>query len=96
MVDLRKEAKGRECTVRIPGVCNFNPETVVLAHLPIAGLSGMGMKTPDIIGAWACSDCHDCLDYRVNKMDWSIQAIKDWGNDGLKRTLAILSSEEKI
>ncbi|MWQ11334.1 nuclease domain-containing protein, partial [Glaesserella parasuis] len=26
-IDLRKEAKGRECQVRLPGVCNFNAET---------------------------------------------------------------------
>ncbi|MGU5398494.1 nuclease domain-containing protein, partial [Klebsiella pneumoniae] len=27
MANLRKEARGRECTVRIPGHCNGNPET---------------------------------------------------------------------
>ncbi|EEA0778893.1 DUF1364 family protein, partial [Salmonella enterica] len=25
MADLRKAAKGRMCTVRIPGYCNHNP-----------------------------------------------------------------------
>ena len=29
---LTKAARGRECQVRIPGVCNGNPETTVLAH----------------------------------------------------------------
>ncbi|MCV6021235.1 DUF1364 domain-containing protein, partial [Escherichia coli] len=24
-IDLRKAARGRACTVRIPGVCNHNP-----------------------------------------------------------------------
>lgn len=33
MADLRKAARGRECQVRIPGVCNGNPETSVLAHI---------------------------------------------------------------
>ncbi|HCB7200209.1 TPA: DUF1364 family protein [Escherichia coli] len=32
MANLRKEARGRECQVRIYGVCNGNPETTVLAH----------------------------------------------------------------
>ncbi|ECK2143415.1 DUF1364 domain-containing protein, partial [Salmonella enterica subsp. enterica serovar Enteritidis] len=32
MADLRKAARGRECQVRIPGYCNHNPETTVLAH----------------------------------------------------------------
>lgn len=31
MANLRKEAKGRECQVRLPGICNGNNETVVLA-----------------------------------------------------------------
>ncbi|EOO4081228.1 nuclease domain-containing protein, partial [Escherichia coli] len=26
MADLRKAARSRECQVRIPGVCNGNPE----------------------------------------------------------------------
>ncbi len=30
MADLRKAARGRECQVRIPGVCNGNSETSVL------------------------------------------------------------------
>jgi len=41
--------------VRIPEVCNHNSETTVLAHYRLAGVSGIGMKSPDILGAWACS-----------------------------------------
>jgi hypothetical protein len=40
-MSLRKEAKGRGCMVRLPGICNFNSETVVLAHIRLAGVSGM-------------------------------------------------------
>lgn len=36
MANLRKEARGRECQIRIPGVCNGNPETVVLTHYRLA------------------------------------------------------------
>ncbi len=39
-MSLRKEAKGRGCMVRLPNICNFNSETVVLAHVRIAGVSG--------------------------------------------------------
>ncbi|WP_258177743.1 DUF1364 domain-containing protein [Photobacterium phosphoreum] len=39
---LRKAAKGQQCSVQILGVCNFNPETVVLAHLP-STTYGMGL-----------------------------------------------------
>ena len=58
-MNLRKLAKGQECQARIPGICNHNPETTVLAHLNGAGL---GIKFPDLIGAWACSNCHAWLD----------------------------------
>ena len=61
-MNLRKLARGRECQVRLPGVCNGNPETTVLAHYRLAGISGIGMKSPDLIGAWACSDCHYTVD----------------------------------
>ena len=39
-IDYRKEAKGRECMVRLPGICNFNPETTVLAHYRLDVLLG--------------------------------------------------------
>lgn len=67
MANLRKEAKGRECQVRLPGICNFNPETTVLAHYRMAGLNGVGQKPDDIFGAWACSSCHDECDRRTRK-----------------------------
>jgi len=41
MTNLRKEARGRNCQVRLPGICNGNPETTVLAHYRMAGLNGM-------------------------------------------------------
>ena len=62
MTDLRKLARGRDCLVRLPIVCNGNPETTVLAHYRLAGLSGMGIKADDLFGAWACSSCHNYID----------------------------------
>ena len=56
--DLRKLAKGKPCQVRLISVCNSDPETTVLAHVRLAGVTGMGQKAPDILGAWACSECH--------------------------------------
>lgn len=64
--NLRKLAEGAPCQVRIPGVCNGISETTVLAHLPMVGISGMGMKCPDTIGTWACSACHDEIDARTS------------------------------
>ena len=44
MANLRKLARGRDCQVRIPNICNYNPDTVVLAHIRMAGLTGAGQK----------------------------------------------------
>lgn len=60
---LRDSARGRECTLRLPGACNGNPETTVLAHLS-CGARGVGMKSPDNMAVFACSGCHDAIDGR--------------------------------
>lgn len=65
---IRDSAKGEACTLRIPGVCNHNNETVVFAHINTQH-KGMGNKSPDIFGVYACSDCHDWLDGRGLKVD---------------------------
>lgn len=62
---LRDSARGEPCTVQIPDVCNHNPETTVLAHLPDdSGTGKMGGKVDDWCACFACSDCHDVLDGR--------------------------------
>lgn len=62
MSKIRKSAKGEECQVRLAGICNFNPETTIFAHI---GGGGMGAKMLDIFGSYCCSDCHDVIDGRV-------------------------------
>lgn len=62
MANLKKLARGQECQVRIPGVCNFNSETTVLAHIRMPGITGAGMKAPDLLGAWCCSACHQATE----------------------------------
>jgi hypothetical protein len=56
---ITDSAKGEDCTLRIPGVCNFNPETTIFAHINGAG---MALKAHDIHGCYACSDCHRYYD----------------------------------
>ena len=90
---LRKEARGRGCTVRIPGVCNFNSETTVLAHIRAAGVSGMGLKSPDLLGAWACSACHDEIDGRTHKSGLSRDELRLAHYDGMARTIMQLHKE---
>lgn len=64
MTNLRKSARGENCKVREPCACNGNWETTVLAHWRQAGISGLGIKAPDLLGAHACSGCHDFIDGR--------------------------------
>lgn len=56
---IREAARNQDCQVRLPGVCNFNPETTVFAHL---NGGGMGRKASDLHGCFSCSSCHDWLD----------------------------------
>jgi hypothetical protein len=49
--------------VRLPGICNHDEATTVLAHVRLIGISGMGTKAPDLLGAWCCSDCHYHADH---------------------------------
>lgn len=55
--------------VRLPDICNGNSETTVLAHYRLVGISGMSMKSPDIIASWACSSCHDEVDRRTRRLE---------------------------
>ncbi len=93
-MNLRKEARGRECQIRLP-VCNGDPATTVLAHYRLAGVSGMGMKAPDLVGAWACSACHDAADRRAN-LDLERDYVRLAHAEGVFRTQAILIAEGKL
>jgi Protein of unknown function (DUF1364) len=58
---LRDSAKGQDCTLQLPGVCNHDPATTVLAHLP-SPVKGMGTKSDDFHAVFACSNCHTHMD----------------------------------
>jgi len=81
-----RSARDKECQVRISGVCNFNPETTVLAHL---GGAGMGTKHANIFGAYCCSSCHDAIDGRKNT-EYSIDDLKLAHLFGVFRTQMIM------
>lgn len=71
MTDLRKLARGQPCRVRLPGICNRDPNTTVLAHIK-HGWYG-SIKPPDIIAVHACSACHDAMDRR--RRDVSVEEV---------------------
>jgi hypothetical protein len=65
MTPIRKAARGQDCQMMIPFICNRDPETTVLAHSnSLADGKGMGLKAPDTAAAFSCSACHDVLDGR--------------------------------
>lgn len=66
MSKITESARGAQCQIRIPGVCNHRPETVVWCHANgSAAGKGIGMKSHDLLGAYGCSACHDVVDRRA-------------------------------
>lgn len=90
-MNLRNLARGRDCMVRLPGICNGNPETVVLAHYRLAGTCGVGMKPRDWQGAWCCSACHDEVDRRTRRLE--AEFVRACFAEGVMRTQNALADE---
>ena len=81
--------------IRLEGICDHNPETTVLAHIRLPGVSGMGLKADDLLGAWACSSCHDAVDRRSNT-DLDRDYVRLAHLEGMARTIAQLRKEELV
>ena len=92
MSKLRKSAKGQQCMVRVPSICNWNPETTVLAHI---GGAGMALKNNDLFGAFCCSSCHDAIDGRI-KTSFTRDELSLMHYEGMKRTQEYWLSNEMI
>lgn len=76
MSSLRKFAKGQDCALRIPNICNHNPETVVGAHVKPQGFGAMGSKPSDLFIVHACSGCHAFIDRNYANMGWTRQEVE--------------------
>ena len=81
-------SRGQQCTMRIPGVCNGDPATVIPAHIRDRH-TGRGQKASDISTANCCSNCHDFFDRRswrqgeiITNEEWLFYALR-----GLQETL---------
>ena len=92
MTYLRRAAQDKPCMVRLPHICNGDIRTTVLAHVRLAGISGIGLKSPDLIGAWACSSCHDTIDRRANT-DLDRDFVRLAHLEGMARTINELCKE---
>jgi len=88
----RQAARGKPCLVRLPG-CDGGGETTVLAHYRLAGYCGVGMKPPDVFGAFACDPCHAAVDGRRSLEGWTKTEIRLAHAEGCLRTAVELERE---
>jgi hypothetical protein len=90
MTPARKAAKGQPCMVRLPG-CDGGGETTVLAHYSLSGLSGAGLKSPDLIGAHCCHSCHAIADGRTPRPEgYTRNDVRLALAEGVLRTIAAM------
>lgn len=90
ILDLRRNARGRPCMVRLP-CCTYDNDQTVLAHYRSAS-TGMGRKEHDFLGAWACADCHAVVD-GAEIEGWSRQDIKTAFLEAILRTQSAILEE---
>lgn len=83
---LRLAARGRECKIRIPGICSHDPETTVSCHYRLVGTCGTGIKPPDILAADGCDRCHAAIDGRT-KTTYSKEELMLMHSEGVMRTI---------
>lgn len=87
-------AKGQECTINFPGVCNNNPETVVAAHSnQLRHGKGGGLKAHDCYIAWACYACHMELD-QGNKFRYDEK--NEYWQKGFEKTILQMFLQQLI
>jgi len=84
---LLSMARGRPCLFRIPGVCNFDPETTVACHSNSNAHGKAGArKADDEYSAWGCFACHSHIDQgkgdatvkELAFMDAHLAQVSEW------------------
>ena len=69
-MNRRDAARGRPCTIRLPG-CDGGGESTVLCHYPGHRFgNGMGTKSHDVAAAFGCANCHAIVDGQRRRPDW--------------------------
>lgn len=83
---ITKSARGEDCAIRIPNVCNRDNETTIFAHLSGVRFGhGMAHKVLNMFGAYSCSSCHDLVDGRT-RSDYTADQIRIMHLDGVIET----------
>lgn len=78
-------AKGENCTLSIPGVCNYDPDTVVFCHHN-DGTGGSNKFTGPLTGGYGCYSCHQIIDGRDDKT-WHKPDIEFFKRRSMIRTI---------
>jgi hypothetical protein len=78
MTPIRRAARGEECTLRFPGICNRDPATSVWCHSNrYEHGKGLGLKSNDEHGCVGCSACHAFYDGGyANVAGWTRAAVE--------------------
>lgn len=89
MSKITQSANGQRCQIRLPGVCTDS--NVVWCHaIGQSAGKGIGMKVPDLLGAYGCSSCHDVYDRRRFVKNLTRLEIEHGFYEGMARSQRIL------
>jgi len=61
---IRDDARDRECTLRIEGICTGRIDETVGNHMRLFNIAGGAQKPDDIFILDACASCHAIFDSR--------------------------------
>src|SRR3990167_4910441 len=89
MSAITESARNEQCQIRLPGICNHDPATVVWAHANgLAAGHGYNHKSLELLGSYACFDCHNEVDRRTRKLE--LDFVNLAFHEGHQRSLIIL------
>ena len=91
MTDLRNEARGRECYVKLDGICNHDETTVVLHHVRHTQVT----RKADKLAVPVCSACHAAIHRQIH-LDLEADYLELEELRGMRRWQAQLHREGRL
>lgn len=94
MTKIRRSARGEECTLNFPGICNYDPDTSVWCHSNrYEHGKGAGIKAHDEHGCVGCSACHAFYDGGYANCGWERDQVEAWFDMAEARSREILRAK---
>ena len=90
---ITRSANGKRCQIRLPGVCTDSQNVVWCHAIGQAAGKGIGMKVPDLLGAYGCEECHSIYDRRKFVTHLTRLEIEHGFYEGMARSQRILIDE---